>query len=132
MRTLLATTLLGILMAMPAAARSSSDAAALERAVIESAEGSGQHEALAHFYRSKASIARADADRLEVRARSPLYQWGNAGQRRYLRAQNLEKAAKLRAEVERHEAQARIHDANAAETAALRDGGADLRADARP
>jgi len=128
---LLVTALLGVLSAAPVAASGVGSAAALERAVIESAEGSGQHEALAHFYRSKAEIARAEADRLELRARSPLYQWGNAGQRRHLRAERLEEAARLRAEVERHEAQARLHEASASGTAALQGDGAALRADAR-
>ncbi|MBK7951959.1 MAG: hypothetical protein IPK00_25190 [Deltaproteobacteria bacterium] len=83
MRRLLMTALAGILLAAPASASPSPDTEALETLIAESAETATEHAALGRYYRSRAALARANADQQERMGRSFLYVSGNAGQQRH-------------------------------------------------
>lgn len=89
----------------------------LEQLLIGSAVGAQEHAALASHFRSKAAMARADAERAEEMGRSILYTHGNAGMQRYLKARRTETAERHLASAESFEAQAERHEAEAARIA---------------
>ncbi len=89
----------------------------LEQLLIRSAVGAQEHAALASHFRSKAAMARADAEREKKMGRSILYTHGNAGMQRYLKERRSEKAQRHLASAESFEAQAERHAAEAARIA---------------
>ena len=89
----------------------------LEQLLIRAAIGAQEHAALASHFRSKAAMARADAEREEKMGRSILYTHGNAGMQRHLKARRTQTAERLLASAESFEAQAERHAAEAARIA---------------
>ncbi len=115
MRRLLMTALAGILLATPASASPSPDVEALETLIAESAETPTEHAALGRYYRSRAALARANADEQERKGRSFLYVQGNAGQQRVQQARRSEIANALREQANAFEARAAAHEVAARE-----------------
>lgn len=85
----------------------------LEQLLIRSAIGAQEHALLASHFRSKAEMARADAEREEKMGRSILYTHGNAGMQRHLKARRAATAERHLASAESFEAQAERHAAEA-------------------
>ncbi len=89
----------------------------LEQLLVQSAVDAQEHSALASHFRSKAALARAEAEREEKMGRSILYTPGNAGMQRYYQARRAEKAQRHLASAENFEARARLHETEAARLA---------------
>lgn len=104
-----------LFMALPGSALADAKPATqnLEQLLIRSAVGAQEHAALANHFRSKAAMARADAERQAQMGRSILYTHGNAGMQRYLKARRAETAERHLASAESFEAQAERHAAEA-------------------
>lgn len=117
MRRLLMTALAGILLATPASASSTPDMEALETLIAESADTATEHAALARYFRSRAALARANAEEQERMGRSFLYVSGNAGHQRHQRARRAEVANVLREQAVALEARALAHETAAREAA---------------
>lgn len=115
MRRLLIPVLTGILLAAPAMASPSPEAEALEALIAESAETPTEHAALGRYYRSRAALARANAEEQERMGRSFLYGSGNAGQQRFQQARRAELAHALREQAYAFEARAAAHETAARE-----------------
>ena len=115
MRRLLMTALAGILLATPASASPSPDLEALEALIAESAVTATDHAALGRYYRSRAALARANAEEQERMGRSFLYVAGNAGHQRYQQTRRAEIAGALREKAYAFEARALAHETAARE-----------------
>ena len=115
MRRLLMIVIAGILLAIPASASPSPDVEALETLIAESAETATEHAALGRYYRSRAALARANAEEQERMGRSFLYVGGNAAHQRYQNARRAEIANALRDQAYAFEARALVHETAARE-----------------
>ncbi|MFO0687890.1 MAG: hypothetical protein U0900_04240 [Myxococcota bacterium] len=116
MRRLLTTVIAGILLAVPASADTTPEMQALETLISESAETPSEHAALARYYRSRAELARSNADQQDRMSRSILYVAGNAAHQRFQKAHRTELASQLREQAYAFEARAAAHE-TAARTA---------------
>lgn len=89
----------------------------IEQVLVESAEGPAQHAALARHFRSRAELARVEADELTKRGRSALYAYGNAGMQRFQRERHAALARERLKAAEDYETRARVHEREAGEGA---------------
>lgn len=101
----------------PSVAEASATPLTLEQLLIRSAVDAQEHAALASHFRSKAALARAEAERHKEMGRSILYTPGNAGMQRYFQARRAVVAERHLASAESFEAQARLHETEAARLA---------------
>lgn len=118
MRRFLTTLIAGILIAVPASASPAPDLSALETLIAESAETPADHAALGRYYRSRAALARANADEQERMGRSFLYVQGNAGHQRFQRERRAGIASALREQAVAYETRAVAHETAARGAAA--------------
>ena len=102
----------GLVFSLPTAALAGASETpwTLEQMLVRMADDSEQHAALASHFRSKAALARGEAEREVQRGRSALYTHGNAGMQRFLQARRAASAERLIASAESYDAQARLHE----------------------
>lgn len=119
MRRFVLTVFVGLSFALLNASLAEANATAqsLEQLLIRSAVDAQEHSALASHFRSKAALARAEAEREDKMSRSGVFTPGNAGMQRYHRARRAEKIERHLASAESFEAQARLHEVEAARLA---------------
>jgi len=117
-RRSVATFLMGLSLAVPGLASAEGARQPIELLLIQMAESADQHATLGRYFRSKATVARAEADRIEARGRNPLYLRGNAANQRYERARSAKLALALTTDAERYDALALVHEEEAQKLAA--------------